>query len=235
MKVALVTGASRGIGACIAEGLAADGYALALVARSKEDLEKVARRIAKNEAASAPQVAIYALDIQDEKAIESMVSSVMSSFGQIDLLINNAGMARVGTLNVSVEQFDRLLAVNLRGQFSMLKAVVPGMKERRSGMIINIASTAGKTGFAEYGAYAASKFGLVGLSESLYHELLPQGIKVTALCPSWVDTDMTKDAGIPQEEMLRADDLLTTVRYLLQLSAPAAVKELTIQCRIDVN
>ena len=105
------------------------------------------------------------------------------------------------------------------------------MKVQGDGTILNLASRAGKMGFAEYGVYCASKFGLVGLSESLYHELSPLGIKVTAICPSWVDTDMGKDSGLPKEEMIDTSDIVSTVRWLLSLSPAAVVKELTIECR----
>ena len=105
--------------------------------------------------------------------------------------------------------------------------------KQRSGTIINIASDAGKIGYAGWGAYCASKFGLVGLSESLYKEVAPYGIKVTTLCPSWVDTDMAKISGLATKEMISPADILNTVRWLLSLSAGAVVKELAIKCTHD--
>jgi len=104
------------------------------------------------------------------------------------------------------------------------------MKKHDSGLIVNIASRAGKIGFSKKGVYGASKFGLVGLGESLYREFSPTGIRVTTLCPSWVYTDMTKYAGVPEKEMLESEDLLKTVRWLLTLSPAACVKELVIEC-----
>ena len=237
-KVAIVTGASRGIGACVAAGLAEDGYAVALTARSKQSLEEVAARIKGNAftkaSHSTPEIFTFALDVQDHAAVENMVSSVVSSKERIDLLFNNAGLGQEGSVDLSHEEFDRVLSVNLKGAFNFLKAVVPIMKKQGEGTIINVASRAGKIGFANSGAYAASKFGLVGLSESLYRELCPLGIKVSTLCPSWVDTEMTKDALVPPEDMLVPDDLLKTVRWLLSLSPAAVVKDLIIECKTRI-
>ena len=228
-KVAIVTGASRGIGASVAETLAADGYITALVARSQDKLKQLANQITSKLAKANPAVT-YPLDVQDHKAVQTMVSDVHSKFGRIDLLFNNAGIDMFGTSDVSIEDFDKTLAINLRGAFSFLQAVVPIMKAQRNGTIINVASRAGKTGFANFGVYGASKFGLVGLNESLYRELSHLGIKVTALCPSWVDTDMAKHSGLSKEEMISTSDIVSTVRWLLSLSPAASVKDLTIEC-----
>ena len=229
-KVAIVTGASRGIGADVAEALAIDGYVTAIVARSADGLKQVAKRISANKAVASP-VICYPVDVQDHAAVQRLVADVHSKFGRIDLLFNNAGIGMLGTTDVSIEDYDKTLAINLRGAFSFLKGVVPIMKAQRNGYIFNLASRAGKTGFAEYGVYCASKFGMVGLSESLYHELGPLGIKVTAICPSWVDTDMAKMSGLEKEEMINTSDLVSTVRWLLSLSPAAVVKDLTIECR----
>lgn len=229
MKVAIVTGASRGIGACVAQGLAQDGFSLALTARSKESLEQVAQAI--RSANKGVQVLTYPCDVSDSKAVSDMVSSVVDKLGRIDLLVNNAGMGKTGTLAISSEEFDEVLSVNLKGPFALLKAVVPTMKAQGGGTIINVASRAGKIGFAGWGAYAASKFGMVGLGESLYRELSPMGIRVTTLCPSWVDTDMAKGSTFPKNQMLTPEDILKSIRYIMSLSPAASVKELMIECR----
>lgn len=229
MKVAIVTGASRGIGACVAHGLAQDGFSLALTARSKESLEQVAQAI--RSANKGIQVLTYPCDVSDSKAVSDMVSSVVDKLGRIDLLVNNAGMGKTGTLAISSEEFDEVLSVNLKGPFALLKAVVPTMKAQGGGTIINVASRAGKIGFAGWGAYAASKFGMVGLGESLYRELSPMGIRVTTLCPSWVDTDMAKGSTFPKNQMLTPEDILKSIRYIMSLSPAASVKELMIECR----
>ncbi len=230
MKVAIVTGASRGIGACVAHGLAEDGFSLALTARSKDGLEKVAAEI-RQKKYDGIQVHTFPCDVSDSKAINEMVSLVVSKLGRIDLLVNNAGMGKTGTLAISPEEFDEVLAVNLKGPFALLKSVVPTMKNQGGGTIINVASRAGKIGFAGWGAYAASKFGMVGLGESLYRELSPMGIRVTTLCPSWVDTDMAKVSTFPANQMLSPEDILKSIRYIMSLSPAASVKELMIECR----
>lgn len=230
MKVAIVTGASRGIGACVAQGLAQDGFSLVLTARSKEALEQVAQSI-RSQNYKGVQVLTYPCDVSDSNAVSDMVTSVVSKLGRIDLLVNNAGMGKTGTLAISTEEFDEVLSVNLKGPFALLKAVVPTMKAQGGGTIINVASRAGKIGFAGWGAYAASKFGMVGLGESLYRELSPMGIRVTTLCPSWVDTDMAKGSTFPKNQMLTPEDILKSIRYIMSLSPAASVKELMIECR----
>ncbi len=246
-KVAIVTGASRGIGACVAAGLAEDGYTVALTARSKFALEEVAASIrskvgrgngkdkgGSDKGAGSVDVLTFPLDVQDRAAVDAMVASVVSSKGRIDLLFNNAGAGVQGSVDLSHEEFDQVVSINLTGAFNFLKAVVPVMKQQGEGTIINVASRAGKIGFINSGAYSASKFGLVGLSEALYRELCPLGIKVTCLCPSWVDTEMTKEAPVDKEEMLVPDDLLKTVRWLISMSPAAVVKDLIIECKTRI-
>lgn len=248
-KVAIVTGASRGIGACVAAGLAEDGYTVALTARSKDALEEVAASIrskvgkgkgngkdkgGSDNGAGPVDVLTFPLDVQDRAAVDAMVASVVSSKGRIDLLFNNAGAGVQGSVDLSHEEFDQVVSINLTGAFNFLKAVIPVMKQQGEGTIINVASRAGKIGFINSGAYSASKFGLVGLSEALYRELCPLGIKVTCLCPSWVDTEMTKEAPVDKEEMLVPDDLLKTVRWLISMSPNAVVKDLIIECKTRI-
>lgn len=231
--VAFITGASRGIGRAVARGLAEDGFKLALLARSEGKLKDLQQELRKEFSCES---LIFPLDIGDTKHVMDAVVSTIREFGRMDLLLNNAGMGLVGTLRVTMSDFMKLQTVNVTGPFAVLKAVVPQMLEQGSGMILNVASRAGKTGFADYGAYGATKFALVGLSESLYRELSPHGIKVTALCPSWVDTDLARQVGTPLEskEMIQNSDLVATIRWLRQLSSAACVKEVIIECRQDL-
>jgi 3-oxoacyl-[acyl-carrier protein] reductase len=231
MKVAIVTGASRGIGKAVALGLAKDGFNLALIARSKDSLFELKNLICQQYKIDPACILTMPIDVQDEKAVAKSVSEVISKFGRIDVLFNNAGIGKVGSVDVSEKEFEEVLRINLFGAFYFLKSVVPVMKQQKTGLIINVASRAGKIGFAHYGTYGASKFGLVGLSESLYHELTPLGIKVTALCPSWVDTDMAQHSGLDSHEMIQPDDIMKTINWLLTLSPAACVKEIMIECR----
>ncbi|MBN1361953.1 MAG: SDR family oxidoreductase [Sedimentisphaerales bacterium] len=230
--VAIVTGAGRGIGRALALALAQDGYRTVLMARTREQLESVAGDIAQLGGA-VPEPAVYALDIADQQAVREAAQSIVERFGRVDVLVNNAGRWAAGIFDISPEEFRQLLAVNVAGALTLVQTVAPVMKRQGRGHIFNIASRAGKVGFPEEGAYCASKFALVGLSEALCKELAPQGIKVTSLCPAWVDTDMARQAGtpLPSAEMIQPDDLVKTVRWLLSLSPAACVREVLIECR----
>ncbi|KJF42888.1 SDR family oxidoreductase [Draconibacterium sediminis] len=223
-KIAVVTGAGKGIGKAVATGLAQLGYQTILVGRNKQNLEQVAQEIEST-------AKVLQLDITDKPAVKGAIAKIVSENGSIDILVNNAGIYYDGTVDISDDDFEKMLETNLRAQFSLLKEVVPVMKAQKSGYIFNVASRAGKVGFAGSGAYSASKFGLVGLSESLYRELNPLGIKVTALCPGWVNTEMAFDAGTPleSEEMIQPNDLFKTIEWLLQLSPGACVQEVILE------
>lgn len=229
-KTAIITGAGKGIGKAIAKGLAQLGYRTILVGRNKQNLEEVAKQIGSN-------AEVLQLDITDRPEVKKAVSKIVSENGGIDILVNNAGIHFSGSVDAAEEDFEKMLQTNLTAQYSVLKEVVPVMKAQQSGYIFNIASRSGKVGFAGGGAYSASKFGLVGLSESLYRELNPLGIKVTALCPGWVNTDMAFDAGTPlqSEEMIQPDDLLKSIEWLLRLSPGACVKEVILESPNSIN
>ncbi len=231
-KVAIITGASDGIGEVVVQGLAEDGYKTILVARSEDKLEKVAEGIRKK---VSPEISpiVIPLDVSLHEQVLHALGEILNEQGRIDVLVNNAGIWRDGTSNARAEDFDALYRVNVRGAFSVVQTVVPLMKEQQYGYIINIASRAGKYGFEDTGAYSASKFGLVGLSESLYRELLPHGIKVTALCPGWVNTKMAFEAHspLPAEEIIQPDDILNAIRFLLHLTTATCIKEIVIECR----
>ncbi len=230
--VAIVTGAGRGIGRALAIALAQDGYRTVLIARSHDQLESVARDITVQSGADRAPL-VYGLDIADQEAVRHVANSIVEQLGRVDVLVNNAGQWGGSILDVTTEQFQQLLAVNLVGASMLIQAVVPVMKKQHRGHIFNVASRAGKVGFPQEGAYCASKFALVGLSEALCKELAPSGVKVTSLCPAWVDTDMAQQAGTPllSEEMIQPEDLAKTVRWLLSLSPAACVREVLIECR----
>ena len=226
-KVALITGASRGIGKQLAIDLARMGYKTALIGRNKDALVQTAQDIKE---LNNQESFIYTIDITDSQQIHKMVDQVVSEYGRVDILVNNAGIHALGTLELPEQDFRRLLEVNITGQFLITQAIVPVMKNQGSGYIFNVASRSAKVGFAGTGGYCSSKWGLLGLSESLYRELTPIGIKVTALCPAWVDTDMADRAGSPlkPDQRIRPEDLSGTVKWLLSLSSGACVKEVVI-------
>lgn len=227
-EIALVTGAGKGIGKAIAVGLARLNYTVILVGRKETDLQSVSDEII---SAGYKTPVIEELDITNKKGIKTMISNIMADQGRIDVLVNNAGIYYGGSSETTEEEFSHMLDTNLTAQFTILREVIPIMKKQGSGYVFNVASRAGKIGFAGSGAYSASKFGLVGLSESLYRELTPLGISVTALCPGWVNTKMAFQAGstLKGEEMIQPEDLAKTIKWLLDLSPGACVKEVVIE------
>jgi short-subunit dehydrogenase len=229
--VAIITGASRGIGSCVAEGLALDGYKTILMARNTDKLQSVSQAIA-SRVPKALEPEYNALDLTSHQEVQALTESIQARHGPISVLVNNAGAWVGGTLDASPEDFTRLLDINLVSPFVLMKAVGQAMKQNGQGHIFNIASRAGKYGFPDSGLYSASKFGLVGLSEALYREFSACGIKVTAICPGWVNTDMAREAGasVAGEEMIQPSDVLASIRYILGLSGPACIRELVIEC-----
>lgn len=231
-KIAFITGASRGIGKTVAIGLAHDGYRVCLLARSRDLLQNVADEIKQF---SHLEPLIYECDVTDINLVNKIVEDVIKKTGHIDVLFNNAGILHGGTLE-SPKDFNEMINVNLIGVFNILQAVVPHMKKRQQGYIFNLASICGKVGYAGIGAYTASKFGVVGLSESLFNELAPHHVKVTSICPSYVATDMVAHVEFPpQNLMIQPEDILQIIRGLLLLSSQACVQEIVVRCQATIT
>jgi len=231
--VAIVTGASQGVGRALAIGLAREGFKVAAMARSTDRLSSIAAEAGVPAASVLP----IKLDLSNPQSIVDAVRCIPKEFGRLQVVVNNAGEGGAGTLDVQLDKLTSLLNVNLVGPFKLLQEVVPILVAEQSGIVINIASRAGKIGFAGWGAYGASKFGLVGLSESLYRELTAFGVKVTTICPGWIDTEMAKRGGSPlaSSDMIQPEDLMKTVRWLMSLSPAACVREVVIECRDDIE
>jgi len=229
-RLAIISGASQGIGKELAFGLAADGYNLALIARSKKDLQVVTRQIV---ARTGRMVLPYFLDITNFDGIGAMVADILKHRQSIEVLCNCAGIYEDGTLELSLVAYQRLFDVNFKGALALMQAVLPLMQKRKQGYVFNIASSAGKIGWAGRGGYVASKFALVGLSESLFHEYAKSGIKITAICPGYVNTKMAKTAGsnLAPSRMIQTADILETVRWLLKLTAATYVQEVALECQ----
>jgi 3-hydroxybutyrate dehydrogenase len=184
---ALVTGAGRGIGAAIAQRLAAEGARVTLVSRSERQLQETAAPL--GEAAQC-----VAADMTDLHAVSRAFESAAASFGPVDILINNAGKAQSAPLQrTSEELWHSLIAVNLTGAYHGIRAVLPGMLERKFGRIISIASTAGLRGYPYVAAYCASKHGVIGLTRALALEVAQRNITVNAVCPGYTETDLVRD------------------------------------------
>lgn len=191
-KVAIVTGGGSGIGRAIALAYAREGAHLAIVDIKTSHAEKVKKKI---EALKCRAIAIPC-DVSQKEDVTRMVRRTVKEFGTVDILVNNAGITiRSRVVDMRFEDWDRTMAVNLRGPFLCAQAVLPYMMRQKSGKIINISSDSGKKGWATGGAYCASKFGLLGLTESLSKEVADDyGINVNAICPGFVDTQMAREA-----------------------------------------
>ena len=225
-SVAIVTGASRGIGFAIAAELARRGYRLALLARDQEALEGAAHRLG----ASAPGVKTFACDVRDPAQVKSAFEKVLTWAGRADVLVNNAGIGGFGAVHeLSDEVWDDTLDTNLRGVFLCSRAVASQMIRQRSGYIINISSLAGKNFFAGAAAYCASKWGLMGLSKCMAEDLRGYGIRVTALCPGSVHTEFSPHAGKDPKKMLQPEDVARAAGWLLDQSPTSFASEIELR------
>ena len=191
-KVALVTGASRGLGQSIALALAERGAAIAAVARTGEALKDTLAAIRDAGGTAEP----FPGDVSDTAAMEALVEKVVARFTHIDVLVNNAGVTRDGLLaRMKSEDWDAVINTNLKGAFNLTRTVGRLMVRQRSGRIINISSVIGQMGNAGQANYAASKAGLLGFTKSVAREFASRGITCNAVCPGFIETDMTKELG----------------------------------------
>jgi len=187
-KIALVTGASQGIGRACAIELAKAGATVALAARNVEKLEAVAAEIA----AASGTARTYALDVSSEDSIKSTAKTILADLGTVHILVNNAGITKDGlALRMKLSDFDDVLRTNLTGAFLLTQAVISSMMKARWGRIINITSVVGETGAAGQANYAASKAGMIGLTKSFAREFASRGITVNAVGPGFIETPMT--------------------------------------------
>lgn len=224
-KTALITGAGKGIGREIAIALAKEGVNLGLVARTASDLESLATQLHEQ---YGVKTAVATADISVQAEAESAVKKLSDELGAIDILINNAGIAQFGNLlDMEPAQWKRIVDVNLMGTYHMLYAVLPSMIERKTGDVINISSTAGERGFATGSAYNASKFAVMGLTEAVLQEVRKHDIRVTALTPSTVNTELAVNAGLKigdEDRMMQPSDVAELALAALKLPRRVFVK-----------
>lgn len=189
-KKSLVTGAARGIGRGIAEAFAGEGSAIAICDINGDAAQKTAVHVRDTYGVETCSIEV---DVGDRQSVHAMVKSVTNLFAGIDVLVNNAGISEVVPfLEMEDPLWDTTLTVNLKGTYLCCQAVLPQMVERRSGKIINMSSQSGKKGNAQYAAYCASKFGIIGLTQSLAQEFASMSININAICPGVVFTDLWK-------------------------------------------
>jgi len=231
-RAAIVTGASRGIGLAIAEALAEEGHALTISARRPDTLEQTADALR----AKGYELEHAAANMADEEAIRAVVARHRERFGRLDVLVNNAGVGiGAAVAEQHTKYIDLQLQVNLRAIILLYRECTDMLRaagaEHRNALVVNLASIAGKSGQPWLSVYSATKGGVVAYTQAMNKELNSAGVKSVALCPGFVDTDMSdfvKDS-IDPSDMMRSEDIGEAVRFLLRLSPACVVPEIVFQ------
>jgi NAD(P)-dependent dehydrogenase (short-subunit alcohol dehydrogenase family) len=217
---ALVTGGSSGIGLAIARMLHEEGYGLTLAARKVERLEAAAGEL---------DAASVAVDVRDEEACAQLVAAHLARHGGLDVLVNCAGVGIAGRIgDMPTKQFDLQQSVNFRGAFLVTREALPALRATR-GYVVNLASIAGTVPAPGLAGYGAAKAALIALTRSLDREEAEAGVRVTAICPGFVDTPMAEWTGIPGQQMIQPEDCAELVRALLRLTPYARVPVVVIE------
>jgi 3-oxoacyl-[acyl-carrier protein] reductase len=227
-SIALVTGATAGIGRATAFALGRAGYRVGVCARTAGAVDALVAELRAEGITAAGRAA----DVGRAEAVTALVKAVTTELGPVDTLINNAGIAIVRPLTeLTVEDWDATMATNLRSLFLVTRAVLPGMLERKSGIIVNVASLAGKNPLVGGTAYAASKHAVLGFSKSLMLEVRKDGVRVLAICPGSVNTALIRDIRIPSREgeMLEPEDVAEAILDAVRMPARATVSEIDIR------
>ncbi|KGR76147.1 3-ketoacyl-ACP reductase [Ureibacillus sinduriensis] len=228
-KVAIITGGARGIGKATAIALAKEGVNLGLIARSEAGLKELATEIE----ALGVKVTYAMADVASQEQVEVAVTLLTKELGKADILINNAGIATFGSvLDMEPEDWKAIIDVNLMGTYYVTRAVLPHMLEKETGDIINISSTSGLSGAATSSAYSASKFGVIGFTESLAQEVRRNNIRVTALTPSTVATDLAVETNLIKEndesKLMQPEDIAEIIVNQLKLNPRIYVKTASV-------
>lgn len=232
---ALITGASSGIGKVTALAFAKAGIDIALVGRSQNNLECVSK--AAHE--FGVEAKAFCVDLAEVTEVKAKIQAIAHEFGDINILINNAGIGYTGNLSdTPLEDWQQVINVNLTSVFQCMMGILPGMRQQRQGTIINIASIAAKQAFAGWGAYCVSKAGLLSLSQTLAQEERANGIRVMAICPGSVNTEIwdspTVKANFDRSQMLTPEIVAETILHTVLLPQQAVIEELTIMSNAGI-
>lgn len=227
-KKALITGGTRGLGKATAIAFAKEGIDVAITGRNEELLRKVVEEIK----ALGVDATYACFDVASYDEVQDGIDKILNYFGKIDILVNNAGISKFGTfMEMEPEDFERIMQTNVMGMYYVTKAILPQMIALTQGDIFNVSSTAGLTGNAGTSAYSASKFAVIGMSESLMKEVRKDNIRVTTLTPSTIASDMSKDLGLTDgnpDTVLQPEDFAELIVATLKFPRRALIKSVSI-------
>ncbi len=227
-KVALVTGASKGIGRAVVLALAAHGATVALSARSREELENVRREVEQK----GGQAGVFPADLLNADAPRQLVKDVVTAFGRLDILVNNAGAAMATPISATaVEEWDFLMAINARAPFLLCREALPWLKKSGRGRIVNIGSVVSYKGYSNQGAYTASKHALAGFTKVLAQEVMPDAIRVHLVSPGGVDTRLATRMrpDLERAGLTAPEEVAETILFLLSQEGNAIIDEVNIR------
>jgi 3-oxoacyl-[acyl-carrier protein] reductase len=225
-KVAIVTGASRGIGRAVALALAENGVTVVLAARTETALHDLQRQIE----SGGGRAVVAVTDITSEAQAKELVRGTIEQLGRLDILINNAGLGYHAPLvETTVEQWERLMAVNARGPFLLCREAIPHMK--RGSSIVNVASVVGIKGYVNQAAYTASKHALMGMTKVLAQEVQPAGIRVHSICPGGVDTDLIRELrpDLDSSVLMKPEEIADIILFLLTRRGNAVIDDIHVR------
>ena len=226
--VALVTGAGRGIGRCVALALAAAGARVALAARTPHELSAVQAEIASTGNTSE----CFPTDVSDEASVIALVQGVIDRFGRIDIVVNNAGIGLFGPLeSTRVETWDHIMAVNARGPFLVCREAIPHLRQQPRSFIVNITSVVGVKGYPNQTAYSASKHAVMGMTKALAREVQKDGIRVHAICPGGVDTGMAGQArpDLDRSVLIKPEEIAEVVLFLVTRAGIGVIDQIDLR------
>jgi NAD(P)-dependent dehydrogenase (short-subunit alcohol dehydrogenase family) len=230
-RVVVITGASRGIGRATALAMARAGAHVVAAARTEAQLKTLADE---TEAQAGCRARVCVADLAREEDVKRLFRSTLEALGRVDVLVNNAGFntRKASLWEVTTAEWDAMMAVNLRGAFLCCREVLPGMIERGSGHIINVISTVSQIGIATMGPYAATKWGLLGMTKALVKEARPHGVRVSAISPGGTDTDFRAH---PRPDYLAAETVAEAIVYVASLPEGAVVHDLVLRPMVETN